>query len=61
MKDWQVDLIIERDELEIKIRKLSFPKDNMYNICKYAERLYHLTKYLQSLDKEIASWSTSGL
>lgn len=55
MKDWQVDLIIERDLLENRIM-LDKEPIALHDICVYAERLYHRTKLIQSLDKEIASW-----
>ncbi len=59
MKDWQVDLIIERDDLDARIKAISGSAyDNVFDICNHAERLYHMTKYLQSLDREIASWTT---
>ena len=57
MKDWQVDLIRERDTLEIKIKSIF--ASSYDNVCDHAERLYHMTKYLQSLDKKILSWEIS--
>ncbi len=53
MLAWQRDVIEERDDLEIKIKWYAHTYDN---ICMYAERLYHMTKYFQSLDREILSW-----
>ena len=45
MKVWQVDIIFERNELEIKIKRHfnSLADDNLFEISKW-------------LDKEIAAW-----
>lgn len=60
MKAWQVIMVGERDDLEIQVRRHygSSPniKGGLLELCNWTDRLYHMTKYLQSVDKEIASW-----
>ena len=51
------DMILERDELEIRIHRYYNHKHhtkNLFELCERVDRLYHMTRYIRSLDKEIA-------
>jgi len=59
MLDWQTDVVRERDALVTRLyaTRVSY-NDSLKHICEHAELVYHMTKYLQSLDREIASWKS---
>lgn len=59
MKDWQVELMTERDRLGIRVKAFYntlIVNDSLDELCNWVDQMYHMTRYIRALDKEIARW-----